>query len=175
MSDPEETRQERATMEEIQEVAPLELPEPEPQTEEGLSNRQIAGLVLGIIVILAIVGLTGYGLVTHPIFTSVLRDVSIIVLALVTIIIGLFLIILIFQLQSLIALLRDEVKPILESANDTANTVRGTTVFVSDAVVTPVIQVASVASGILQTLRVLAGGGQKRRRRKRSQQGPSPE
>jgi hypothetical protein len=162
-------------MEEIQEAAPLQLPESKPQTREGLSTRQTVGLVLGAFVVLAIVGLTGYGLATHPIFTSVLRDISIIVLALVTIVIGLFLIVLIFQLQSLIALLRDEIKPILESANDTANTVRGTTVFVSDAVVTPMIQAASVASGVLQTLRVLAGGGQKKRRQQRSRQGPPPE
>jgi hypothetical protein len=81
---------------------------------------------------------------------------------LVTIIIGLFLVVLIFQLQSLIALLRDEIKPILDSANETASTVRGTTTFVSDSVVKPMIEAASMAAGVGQAIRLLAGGNHKK-------------
>jgi hypothetical protein len=131
------------------------------QTERGSTVRKI-GIALGVIVVLAAIGASIYGLVTNPGVTAVLRDVFIIVLALVTIIIGLFLVILIFQLQSLIALLRDEIKPILESANETANTVRGTTSFVSDAVVTPVIQAASYAAAVRQAVKTLAGSDHKK-------------
>ena len=99
-----------------------------------------------------------YGLVTHPVVTTILRDISIIVLALVTMVTGVFLAILIMQIQSLIVLLRDEIYPILNSVNDTANTVRGTTTFVSDAVVSPVISAASYISAIRQTLKLLVGG-----------------
>jgi hypothetical protein len=77
----------------------------------------------------------------------------------------LFLAVLLFQLQSLIVVLRDEIQPLLESVNDTAGTVRGTTTFVSDAVVTPIIGVASYASGVSQALRsmkVLLGGPRRR-------------
>ena len=108
-----------------------------------------------------VIGLILYGMVTHPILTSILRDISIIVLALVTLIIGLFLIVLIFQLQSLIVLLREEIKPILDSANETASTVRGTTTFVSDAVVTPMIHIVSLFAGVGQTFRTLRGTGRK--------------
>ena len=151
-------------MEEVQETTPAEIPEAGPPAEGGLSTRQIIGLVLIVFVLLVIISLTLYGLATHPVLTSILRDISIITLALVTVIIGLFLIVLIFQLQSLIVLLRDEIKPILDSANETASTVRGTTTFVSDAVVTPMIQIASLTAGVAQTFRTLRRTGHKRTR-----------
>ena len=151
-------------MEEVQETKAVAIPETRPPAGGGLSTRQTVGIVLIAIVLLAIIGLALYGMVTHPILTSILRDISIISLALVTIIIGVFLIVLIFQLQSLIALLRDEIKPILDSANETASTVRGTTTFVSDAVVTPMIHVASLAAGVGQTFRTLRRTGHKRTR-----------
>lgn len=148
-------------MEEVQSTGPTEIPEPKSGRKLG---RTIA-IVAVVILILAAVGAAIYGMVSYPSFTAVLRDIFIIVLALVTIVIGLFLAILIFQLQSLIALLRDEIKPILESANQTASTVRGTTTFVSDAVVTPMITAASYASAIRETVRVLAGGNRKKKQK----------
>jgi tetrahydromethanopterin S-methyltransferase subunit G len=159
--DPE---QEQATMEEIQEAATADIRGTE--KEKGKRIGRTVGIVLGVVLALAIIGACLYGLVSNPPFTAVLRDVFIIVLALVTVIIGLFLIILIFQLQSLMALLRDEIKPILESANQTASTVRGTTTFVSDAVVTPMIQAAGLAAGIRQTLKTLVGDSRERQRRR---------
>jgi hypothetical protein len=149
--------------------------EPSPPPQEGQALRT-AGIVVVVLIVLALVGLAGWGMVSHPLLTAVIRDISIIVLALVTIIIGLFLVILIFQLQSLIVLLRDEVKPILESANQTASTVRGTTTFVSDSVVKPMIEAASFAAGVGRTVRVLTGTDQKKKRRKRSREsGPGQE
>ena len=148
-------------MEEIQETTPVDVVEAGPEPEEGSDRRRMIGLVLVATVLVVVISLAGYGLAAHPRATAVLRDISIIVLALVTVVIGLFLVILIFQLQSLIALLRDEIKPILDSANETASTVRGTTTFVSDAVVTPMIHVASLSAGIAQTLRTLARTGHK--------------
>jgi hypothetical protein len=159
-------------MEESQNTTPVEIQITEPGDAKRNRTLQTAGLVLIALVVLAVLGAIGYGLVTHPPFTAVLRDISIIVLALVTVVIGLFLTILIFQLQSLTALLRDEIKPILDSANQTANTVRGTTTFVSDAVVSPMIKVASFAAGVGQTLRVLTGSDHKRKRRTPPPPGP---
>lgn len=153
-------------MEEIEatpvEEAPEDMPTPEPQ--DGSDTRRIVGLVLIIVVLLAILSAIGYGLISHPPLTAVIRDISIIVLALVTIVIGAFMAILIFQLQSLIVLLRDEIKPILDSANETANTVRGTTTFVSDAVVSPMITAASYVSAVRQTIKVLAGSSRQKDR-----------
>lgn len=158
-------------MEEIEatpvEEAPEDMSTLEPQN--GRDTRRIVGLVIIVVVLLAILSAIGYGLISHPPLTAVIRDISIIVLALVTIVIGAFMAILIFQLQSLIVLLRDEIKPILESANETANTVRGTTTFVSDAVVSPMITAASYVSAVRQTLKTLAGSP---RQKDRTQSGP---
>lgn len=162
-------------MEEIQETTPVDVPGVGPEPEEGTNRLRVIGLVLIAVVVVALLGLAGYGLATHPRATAVLRDIAIIVLALVTVVIGLFLVVLIFQLQSLTALLRDEIKPILDSANETASTVRGTTTFVSDAVVTPMIQVASLAAGVGQTLRTLASTGRKGKGRRTPPPGPKQE
>lgn len=167
--------QEQPWGQESQDTAPGDQLDLDSETGQGTDRSRIIGIALIGVVLVIIIGLSIYGMATHPVLTSVLRDISIIVLALVTLIIGLFLIILIFQLQSLIVLLRDEIKPILDSANETANTVRGTTTFVSDAVVTPLIHVASLTSGVVQTLRTLSRTGHKAERRTRSKPDPTLE
>lgn len=161
--------------EEIPEATPEEIPDAEASAEGGLTTGQIVGIVLITIIVLTVIISIIFGLVTHPKLTSILRDISIIALALVTMIILLFLTVLIYQLQSLISLLRDEVAPILDSANETANTVRGTTTFVSDAVVTPMIHVVSFVAGVGQTFRTLRGTGRKRTRPKTTRPTPPPE
>ena len=162
---------EQSVKQEIQDFAAEGGADLNPENGKGTNRQRIIGAAIIGTIVVAIMALSIYGMVTHPVVTSVVRDISIIVLALVTLTIGIFLIVLIFQLQSLIALLRDEIKPILESANETANTVRGTTTFVSDAVVSPMIQVASLASGVAQTLRTLARTGHKADRRTRKTPG----
>ena len=84
------------------------------------------------------------------------RDVAIVLLALETLVIGALLAITLLQIRSLVRVLRDEVLPMLRSATDTVNTVKGTTRFVSDSVVHPIVQVTSVSAGTLQALRSLA-------------------
>ena len=100
--------------------------EPEPLGQEGQRSNTLRniGIGLAVLLVIAVIGAAIYGLATHPLLTAVIRDIFIIVLALVTIIIGLFLVILVFQLQSLIVLLRDEIKPILNSTSQTVSTVR---------------------------------------------------
>jgi hypothetical protein len=83
----------------------------------------------------------------------IVRDVAIIVLALESIVIGLLLIILIWQVRSLAKLLQTEVKPMLDSVNETARTVKGTTAFLSDNVAAPLIRAASIAAGVNRAIR----------------------
>ena len=89
--------------------------------------------------------------------TRSLRDVAIIFLVFLSIWIGVMLVILLYLVTMLTLLLRDEVKPMLESINETMNTVRGTTVFMSNNIVDPTIKVASTLSGVWRTLETLAG------------------
>jgi hypothetical protein len=90
--------------------------------------------------------------------TSV-RDLAIILLALESLVIGVVLVVVSLEIRNLAKLLREEIKPILDSANETARTVRGTTSFVSETFVNPMIRVSSFASGFLQALRMLTRRG----------------
>lgn len=92
----------------------------------------------------------------------VIRDIAIIALAIESLVIGVLLILLIIQMRGLAKMLQEEVQPILESARETASTVRGTTVFVSDTFVKPLINAAGYASAANRVMGVLA-----RRKRRR--------
>jgi hypothetical protein len=87
---------------------------------------------------------------------ATVRDIAIIVLALETIAVNVILILLILEIRSLSRMLRENVSPILKSADETVRTVRGTSVFVSDNVVTPVVRVSSFVAGVSEALRVIA-------------------
>ena len=87
------------------------------------------------------------------------RDYAIILLALESLVIGVVLVMVSLEIRNLAKLLREEIKPILDSANETARTVRGTTSFVSETFVNPMIRVSSFASGFLQALRMLTRRG----------------
>lgn len=86
---------------------------------------------------------------------AAVRDAAIVLLALLSIIIGVLLVLMLLQIRSLIRLLREEIAPLLASANETIATVQGTTDFVSRNVVRPVVQVSSYSSAALQALRSL--------------------
>ena len=83
------------------------------------------------------------------------RDLAIVLLAVESLVIGIVLIILILEVRSLARFLRNEIKPILNSADDTVRTVRGTTTFVSDTFVTPMVRISSFATGVAQAMRIL--------------------
>jgi amino acid permease len=94
---------------------------------------------------------------------AAVRDIAIIVLAIESIVIGALLIFLVIQVQSLIRLLREEIKPILDSANETISTVQGTSTFVSQKVVSPVIIVLSYLAAARRAARFLTGDRSKRK------------
>ncbi len=79
--------------------------------------------------------------------TAVARDIAIIIVAMEIIVVNILLAILIIQIIRMMRMLRDEVIPILNSTQETIGTVRGTTTFVSDYVVQPVVKVASFSAG----------------------------
>jgi len=102
------------------------------------------GIVILILLIVAVVLLLNSDTET----TGRVRDVFIIFMALESFVLGVALIILIVQLATLINLLQNEVKPILNSTNETVNTLRGTVTFLSDNMTEPVIKVNSYVAGI---------------------------
>ncbi len=87
------------------------------------------------------------------------RDIAIIVLALESIVIGVLLAILVWQVIRLVRMLKEEVMPILRNTQDTVSTVRGTADFMSDHLVQPVVKASSYAAGARQAISVLFGRG----------------
>jgi hypothetical protein len=110
--------------------------------EKEASQKTIL-IWLVIVVILVLAGLaagTIFLLQSDVSTTSHIRDIFIIFMALESFIIGLALVILIVQLATLINLLQNEIKPILNSTSETVNTLRGTATFISDNLAEPVIK-----------------------------------
>jgi hypothetical protein len=90
-----------------------------------------------------------------PDWVRIVRDVAIIVLALESIMIGVVLVILVLQVKTLVDLLQHEIKPILNSANETMGTVRGTTSLVSKGLVSPAIKIISVGAGVRRVANII--------------------
>lgn len=84
-----------------------------------------------------------------------IRDLAIIFLALESIATLTLLSILIWQIWRLIKMLQTEILPVIRDAQETVSTVRGTTTFMSDNVVTPVVSAGSKAAGVRRTVQVL--------------------
>jgi uncharacterized membrane protein len=114
----------------------------------------LAGIIAGVIVVLALVVLVVYGLLQNPGTTANIRDIFIIFMAFESLIIGVALVILVIQIASLINLLQNEVKPILAATNETVNTLRGTTEFLSENLVEPVIKLNSTVAGLRRILEI---------------------
>jgi len=117
----------------------------------GLAVLALVVLVVGISVAVAY-------MVQNPAQTELLRDIVIILMALEFLLIGLALIVLIVQIARLTALLENEIRPILDSTNETLNTLRGTTTFLSDNLVQPVIKANSSFSAVRRAIDLLRFG-----------------
>lgn len=124
------------------------------ETEQPQKNIVIP-IVIGVIVILALLGVAIYFLLQPATPTDKIRDIFIIVVALESLVIGIALIILIVQLASLINLLQNEVKPILNATNETVNTLRGTAEFLGENVVEPVIKLNGYMAGLTRMLELM--------------------
>ncbi len=98
-------------------------------------------IIIGVVVLMVLLGIAAIWFLLQPTTpTNKIRDVFIIIVAIESGVIGVALVVLIVQLAALINLLQNEVKPILIATNETVNTLRGTSEFLSENVVEPVIQ-----------------------------------
>jgi hypothetical protein len=136
---------------------------PTPQLEEttttkeaeGRSKRIVTIIIIGVVALLALLGLAIYFLLQPGTPTDRIRDVFIIVVALETLVIGVALIILIVQLASLINLLQNEVRPILTTTSETVNNLRGTVEFLGENAVEPVIKLNGYLAGMSRVIELM--------------------
>lgn len=139
-----------------------------PSPEEEVANRAMlrkqrwifAGIIVLSVILIAGIAVAVFFLVKSPSTASNLRDIFIIFMAFESLIIGAALVVLIIQIASLLNLLQNEVKPILQSTSETVNTLRGTTEFLSENLVEPVIKLNSYLAG-LKKLLTLFGANRK--------------
>lgn len=113
------------------------------------------GLIVGVILIVAILVGVVYFLLQETTPTSTIRDILIIFMAFELSVIGITVILLIIQAARLINLFQNEIKPLLEAANETLGTLRGTAVFLGDSLVQPVIKANSYLAGFRRVLDLL--------------------
>ncbi|NIM92355.1 MAG: hypothetical protein GTO18_01390 [Anaerolineales bacterium] len=121
---------------------------------EAQRRERRRNLLIIIAILIVVIGLITAVvlLVNYPATTETLRDVVIIFFALESIIIGITLVVLIIQVAKLTALLEYELKPMLESTNETIGTVRGTTEFLSERMVRPVMKANSTYAAVRRAL-----------------------
>ena len=129
--------------------------------ESEKKNFQIALIGILVVVIVLLIVMC-YLLFNAPEATAVISDISVIVLALESIVVLLLLGVVVGMVWWLIQTLEKKITPILDTTNETVsnvsetvNTVRGTATFMSDTVVSPVIKVVSYASGVKRAIKTL--------------------
>jgi len=123
--------------------------------QERRQKTLIASIIAGVVLILVLLGVAIFFLMQPTAPTDKIRDVFIIVVALESLVIGVALIVLIVQLASLINLLQNEVRPILNATTETVNTLRGTAEFLGENLVEPVIKLNGYLAGLKRMLELL--------------------
>jgi len=126
--------------------------------EQSLTPEQRRGIIIMVVVIIILLASVVAGVVALAVapahVAAQIRDIAIIMLAIQSLMIGLVLVVLIVQLARLINLLNNEIKPILDSTNETVSHLRGTTVFLSENLAEPVIKLNEYLAGIMQLFTV---------------------
>jgi hypothetical protein len=126
-------------------------------------------VIIAVVFIAALLGGAGFLLYrSEPRVTEFLRDVAIIILAFETLVVIFFLGVMTVLLIYVILTLEREIKPVLNATSETVHTVRGTTAFVSETVVSPIMEVAGVVGAVRGAARAIAGLRPKGRRKRGS-------
>ena len=143
-------------------------PTPQPQlTAEELAAQREAerqarntmiGIAIGVLVVLGLL-ITAIVLMLRPETSGEtvgkIRDVFVIVMALMSLFIGVAVVILVVQVASLVNLVQNEIRPILKATNETVNTLRGTAEFLGENVVEPVIKLNGYLAGVQRVLELM--------------------
>jgi hypothetical protein len=143
----------------ISESPPSPLPEPEHSPVESEAARKQRSIVviavIAAILLIALIVLAVYFLLQPATPTDKIRDIFLIFLSLESILLGIAMIVLILQLASLINLLQNEVRPILNATSETVNNLRGTAEFLGENVVEPVIKLNGYLAGFQRVLELM--------------------
>lgn len=133
-----------------QDEGPVEAP-------SGLQTSRWPAIIAAIVACVVLAALIAIGvlLFNNPPAAAVLRDIFIILLGIQTMIIGLLMVVAVvaiiyvaLKMHSLVQFVENEIRPILQRADDVTRTVQSRATFISDAAVKPVIEVMSYTSAV---------------------------
>jgi hypothetical protein len=120
-------------------------------------NRRMATIGIGVAVVLILI-VASFGLMIQGGVTGVVRDIIIIFLAVESLVLVGLMVVLVVQMTLLVRMMRDEVRPLIASAQETVNSARGTAQFVSRKIVTPTADAAANAARVARMFQVLFKG-----------------
>ena len=147
-------------------ATPEPIPQPQLTPEELAAQREaerqarntMIGIAIGVLVVLGLL-ITAIVLMLRPETSGEtvgkIRDVFVIVMALMSLFIGVAVVILVVQVASLVNLVQNEIRPILKATNETVNTLRGTAEFLGENVVEPVIKLNGYLAGLQRVLELM--------------------
>ena len=125
-------------------------------TERQMRRRMtLMGIGIAIIAVLILLGFAA--MIAAGVIDEV-RDIVIILLAVESLIIGGVTLFLLYQMIMLLTLIREELIPLIQSAQDTVNSARGTTVYISRKIVVPSAKAATTVARLQTMARVLFKG-----------------
>jgi hypothetical protein len=124
---------------------------------ERQMHRRMLLIGIGIAVIAVLILLSFAAMIAAGVIAEV-RDIVIILLATESLIIGGVTLFVLYQMIMLVTLLREDLIPLIQSAQDTVNSARGTTVYVSRKIIVPSAKAATTVARLQATARVLFKG-----------------
>ena len=118
--------------------------------------NKIVYWILGIFGVLLLFSIGGVVLISQPgVDSAKIRDMFLILMVLVSFVVSVSLIILLIQLALLVNLLDNEIRPVLANLIDSVNDLKGTTAFLSENLVEPVMKLNEYAAGLKRLLDIL--------------------
>jgi hypothetical protein len=132
-------------------------PTPVTTDAEREMKRRMTLIGIGIAVLSVLILLSFAGMIALGIIEEV-RDIIIILLAIESLVVGGVTLFLLYQVIMLLTLIREELIPLIQSAQDTVNSARGTTVYVSRKIVVPSVRAATTVARLQTMARVLFKG-----------------
>lgn len=131
--------------------------DPEKMTPE--QRRAVIILIIILVVVILATIITIAWLWNQPAAElERIRDFFLILMGLMSMVTSITLVILLLQLARLINLLQNELRPMMDSTNETLAHLRGTTVFLSDNIAEPLIKLNEYMAGFSQLVQILGLG-----------------
>ena len=125
-----------------------------PHRKIGLRGKLLLAFLLTLLFLTA-VGVGIFFLSKNDALTRSVRDILLILVALEFFVVGTAMVVLIIQLSRLLLMLEMEIRPMLANATDTLNTLRGTSLFLGENLVAPVIKLSGSLAGVQRIMQVL--------------------